>query len=91
MALVFPISLTSSGFVKGVIASLSNRRTQYAAPPSMYRKNIVPPEDYLRLLQELSDKMDSENSDNASDVDEAEIIEHSDHANDSEIDSNISN
>ena len=57
----------------------------------MYRKNIVPPEDYLRLLQELSDEADSENSDNASDVDEAEVIEHSDHASDSEIDGNVSN
>ncbi|KAF8766439.1 hypothetical protein HNY73_019503 [Argiope bruennichi] len=56
----------------------------------MYRKNIVPPEDYQRLLQEFSEEEDAENLDNASDVDGSEVIEHSDHESDSEIEENIS-
>ncbi|XP_035207646.1 uncharacterized protein LOC118182410 [Stegodyphus dumicola] len=68
---------------------MSRRRTPYAAPPSMYRKNIVPPEDYLRVL-EVSFDEDSDNLDNASDVDESEVIEHSDHESDSEIEGNVS-
>ncbi|XP_035217233.1 piggyBac transposable element-derived protein 4-like [Stegodyphus dumicola] len=50
---------------------MSRGRTQYAAPPSMYRKNIVPPKDYLRILEEVSVDEDSDNLDNASDIDES--------------------
>ena len=52
------------------------------------RREIVPPDQYWRLLQELSDEDDNVNVDDecASDCDNEENIHHSDHDSDSECD-----
>jgi len=52
----------------------------------MSKHDFVPPEDYLRVLQELSDEEKLPGPSNASDVDESESMGFSDHNTDSEID-----
>ncbi|GBM44935.1 hypothetical protein AVEN_126358-1 [Araneus ventricosus] len=60
-------------------------QSQYANPPSMPTKFIVPPKNYERVLKELSDEKALKAVDSASDIDELQFIEHADYEIDSEI------
>ncbi|GBM40938.1 hypothetical protein AVEN_161583-1 [Araneus ventricosus] len=58
-------------------------------PSKFAKKFIVPLENYQQVLNKLLDQEALVAVNTASDIDESEFNEHSDHENDSEIDTNV--